>query len=263
MGQVMKTLLLILSLFISSSLYAGTIDPNKSDASYIEYGSKHECVVKIAGKYKHDEHTTKNFFASSVIIKPRIILTAAHIIDGATEVFIVDNNSNKINVKFAFYLNTWDKSKFGPNDIAIGLLEKDVRLDFYPELYNNDDEVGKICSLAGFGITGNYIQGSQIMDNNKRAGSNIIDEIFNGMLSTSVNRGTKTTLEFLIGHGDSGGGLFIDKKLAGIHSGIMTDHEDKNLNSDYRDHGAHTRISTHKKWIDTMIEKLENFAQDN
>lgn len=259
----MKILFFILSLILSSSLYAGTIDPNIPDSRYISYGEKHECVVKIAGKYQHDENTIKNFYASSVIVRPRIILTAAHVIDGATEVHIIDNNDNKTNVKFAFYLNEWDKNNFGPNDIAIGFLEKDVKLNFYPSLYDKNDEVGKICSIAGFGITGNYISGSKIMDDKKRAGSNIIDEIFNGMLSTSVNRGTKTTLEFLIGHGDSGGGLFIDKKLAGIHSGIMTDHEDKNLNSDYRDHGAHTRISTHKQWIDTMVEKLEKFAEDN
>jgi hypothetical protein len=252
----MKILCFILSLIISSTLYAGTIDPNQSDTAYIQYGAKHDCVAKIAGTYKQNDKIT-NFFASSVIIKPRIFLTAAHIIDGATDISIIDNSGNKIPVKFAVYLDRWDSNRVGPHDIAIGLLEQDIKLNFYPELYDKDDEVGKTCSLAGFGITGNYKQGSKVHDDKKRAGSNIIDEIINGMLSTSVNSGKKTSLEFLIAHGDSGGGLFIDQKLAGIHSGIMTEDRDKNLNSDYKDHGAHTRISSNKKWIDAMIQKLE------
>lgn len=244
-------------------MYAGTIDPNKNDDSYVAYGEKHECVVKIIGKYKHDENTTKNFFASSVIIRPRIILTAAHVVDGASEMFVIDNDGNSIVIKFALYLDKWNKNEFGPNDIAICFLEKDILLNFYPELYDNNDEVGKICSLSGFGITGDYIKGSSLFDDKKRAGSNIIDEIFNDTLSTSVANGKKTNLEFLISQGDSGGGLFIDQKLAGIHSSIMTDDKDKNLNSDYKDCSSHTRISIHKKWIDSMVEKLENFAKDN
>jgi hypothetical protein len=82
------------------------------------------------------------------------------------------------------------------------------------------------------------------------------------MLVTSVRDGKKTSLEFLISHGDSGGGLFINNQLAGIHSGIMTEDKDKNLNSDYKDFAAHTRISLHKAWIESMIEKLEKLAED-
>lgn len=243
--------------------YAGTIDPNKSDSKYIDYGAKHECVLQIGGHYKVDENEPKPFFASCVIIKPRIILTAAHVIDGAGEVFVLDNKNNKVKVIFALYLNEWNKDIFGHNDIAIGFLEKDITMNFYPQLYDSDNEVGKICSISGFGITGNYIQGFSVSDNKKRAGSNIIDEIFNGMLVTSVTNNKKTDLEFLIAYGDSGGGLFIDKKLAGINSGIMTDSKDKNLNSDQQDFATHTRISIHKKWIDSTVEKLEEFAKQN
>ena len=59
----------------------------------------------------------------------------------------------------------------------------------------------------------------------------------------------------LIGHGDSGGGLFIDKKLAGIHSCIYTG--DGKLDSSYKDYSAHTRVSLHKPWIDLIINEYE------
>jgi hypothetical protein len=242
---------------------AGTIDPNKPDAKYIEYGTKHECVLQIGGNYKVNDSDTKPFFASCVLIKPRIILTAAHVLDGAGEVFVVDNSNNKIKVIFALHLNEWNRDVFGNSDIAIGFLEEEISINFYPKLYDGDNEIGKICSISGFGITGNYIKGFSISDNKKRAGSNIIDEIFNGMLVTSVTNDRKTDLEFLIAYGDSGGGLFIDQKLAGINSGIMTDGKDKNLNSDQQDFATHTRISIHKKWIESTVEKLEEFAKQN
>lgn len=258
----MKKLLLILLLAISSVSYGGTIDPNKSDSEYVQYGLKHKCVAKIAGRCKDKNDNFKDFFASSVIIKPRIVLTAAHVVDEAKDIYIVDHDDNHINVQSAFYLNEWNNNIVGANDIAVCLLEKNVDIDFYPKLYEQSDEIGKICSVSGFGITGNYIKGSEISDGQQRAGSNIIDEIFNGMLVTSVNIGKKTSLEFLISHGDSGGGLFIDNKLAGINSGIMTEDKDKNLNSDYKDFAAHTRISLHKAWIESIIEKIEKFIED-
>jgi hypothetical protein len=83
----------------------------------------------------------------------------------------------------------------------------------------------------------------------------MVDGIFNHMLICSLKHGQKTSLEFLISHGDSGGGLFIDSKLAGINSCVFA--EDKSLNSDINDESGHTRISINKKWIDEIIEKIE------
>ena len=56
-----------------------------------------------------------------------------------------------------------------------------------------------------------------------------------------------TNLEFLICNGDSGGGLFIDGKLAGINSCVVA--TDGNANSDYGDETYHTRISELQEWI--------------
>lgn len=259
----MKKLFLILCLTLCSISYAGTIDPNKPDSKYIEYGTKHECVLQIGGQYKTDDNDPKLFLASCVIITPKIILTAAHVVNGAKEIFVVDNKNNKVKVEFVLYLKEWNENIFGQNDIAIGYLKDSIDINFYPKLYSDDNEVGKTCSISGFGVTGSYIRGFTIGDNQKRAGSNIIDEIFNGMLVTSVTNNKKTDLEFLIAYGDSGGGLFIDQKLAGINSGIMTDGKDKNLNSDQQDFATHTRVSIHKKWIELAVEELTEFAKQN
>ena len=68
----------------------------------------------------------------------------------------------------------------------------------------------------------------------------------------------QTTLEFMICPGDSGGGLFIDNKLAGINSFIYA--KDGNANANYNDSGCCTRISVYTDWIEDtkkIIEKIE------
>lgn len=256
MNILLKTLFIFL--ILSSISISGTIDPRTPDEKYVEYGQKHQCVVQLNGI---DKSSGKMFFASAVIIKPRIIITAAHILSEAVnEKSFITLNKDKINILASIYPASYNKEAFGERDIAVGYLHKDAIIDFYPELYDKDDEVGKICSISGFGITGNHEKGSNLHDGKKRAGSNIIDEVCKELLICSLNRGQKTSLEFLIANGDSGGGLFIDKKLAGINSCVMT--EDKNLNSDYQDWSGHTRVSIHKPWIDEIVDILKELESE-
>lgn len=244
--------------FSNFSARAGTISPTVSDSKYLAYGQKHECVVRIGGVYEHlskGDSTTK-FLASAVVVRPRIVLTAAHVVDKGSQIYI-EKDGKKIDVSFALKLQAYNGDLMGPLDIAICFLSKPVELDFYPELYEKNDEIGKLCSISGYGITGNHRTGAIKSDYKKRAGSNIIDDTtFKGMLVCSINKDPQTSLEFLISHGDSGGGLFIDQKLAGINSSIMTA-KGGNLNSNYDDQSCHTRISLHKPWLDYIIEKLE------
>jgi hypothetical protein len=62
-------------------------------------------------------------------------------------------------------------------------------------------------------------------------------------------------MEFLIASGDSGGGLFIDQKLAGINSCVMT--TDGHTDSNHNDESGHTRISQHINWIESTINENE------
>ena len=60
---------------------SGTRDPSVSDSKYIEYGQKHECVVRVSGKVKiKDSEETATFFGSGVIVRPRVLITAAHVV---------------------------------------------------------------------------------------------------------------------------------------------------------------------------------------
>jgi len=121
-------------------------------------------------------------------------------------------------------------------------------LDFYPDLYETEDEVGKLCSISGYGFYGTFDTGAISSDENGRAGTNMIDYIDNDLLICSPSRPDRTTeLEFIIATGDSGGGLFIEGRLAGINSCVLA--RDNKPNSSYTDESGHTRISKYKEWI--------------
>jgi len=243
--------IIICILLSCTTLTAGTIDINKSDSSYISYGNQHECIVEICGEY---DPKTK-FRASAVIIKPTWILTAAHIVQKAANCSIKFKGED-IKISCITSQPEYEENKFALNDIAICKLSKPVQINFYPQLYDKNDEENKICSISGFGLTGPYqISQTRKSDGLKRAGTNIINRIENHILVCSL-KDRKTDLEFLICHGDSGGGLFIDQKLAGINSCIFSD--DKNLDANVDDESGHTRVSIFVNWINETIKKMED-----
>ena len=246
----MKTYLFLILAIFCTYVSSGTIDPGTLDSKYIEYGSKFKCVVRICGKSKEG----LNYCASAVVVNKHWIITAAHVVKDCVSVKIKDFKDKEYCVTKVIVHEDYHEDNFGHNDIAVGYVEEEINSDFYPELYSDSDEVGKVCAIAGYGITGTFSTGTHTSDSNKRGGSNKIDKIDRQLLICSPSRpgaSDKTSLEFLIGHGDSGGGLFIDKKLAGINSCVMS--TDSKPNSSYGDESGHTRISEYVSWVNSHI----------
>jgi hypothetical protein len=251
---------IIISLFLlllgSSNIFSGTIDPNTPDSKYIEYGKKFTYIGLILGQKNDDSR----YSGSAVAIKDQIIITAAHLFHNSKQAAIMINNK-LIPIKKTVIHNEYDYNKFGKNDIAICLLSSGISLDWYPDIYQETNETGKVCSLAGFGATGNFFEGAKKGDGSKRAGSNIIDSTDNFVLLCSPSISfNKTELEFLIASGDSGGGLFIGNKLAGIHSGTIEEKKEKGK-SKYGSISVHTRVSSHKDWIQETISRLIDYKE--
>lgn len=249
----MKNILITLTLFLSAfvgNAYSGTIDPDTPDEKYIEYGSKFDCILEIMGSYNSDAL----FAASAVAIDKNWIVTAAHVVKGARFTFLHQGDEKRcIIIDEVICHPDYEEHKFGAADIALCHTSVDIGLDFYPKLYNNSDEIGKLCSIAGYGFTGNFNTGLKNNDGKKRAGSNVIQEIQNDLLICSPSAKYKTELEFLISVGDSGGGLFIDGKLAGINSCVTA--VDNKPDSTYNDEGCHTRVSKFVKWIESHLKR--------
>ena len=249
----MRSIICLLSCAILYSLsYGGTIDPSTPDSKYVQYGSQFHSVVKICGSYEDGNL----FCASASLIDDHNFLTAAHVVKGASVCFItVGEESFPIKT---IIINKDFNDSFGIADIAIGYSDKSFGLKSYPPLYQNDDEVGKVCSIAGYGLTGTFNTGTYKFDNKKRAGSNIIDLVDKDILLCSPSKKHEksyTSLEFMIGSGDSGGGLFIDGRLAGINSCVMA--VDKSPKSKYGEESGHTRISKFIGWINEHKKKVD------
>jgi hypothetical protein len=251
------SLAITLFCFIVCSLCcAGTIDPNTPDDKYIQYGQKFSYIGLILGQKTDDSR----YSGSAVATKDRIIITAAHLFHESKQASIMINNK-LIPIKIIVVHNNYDYNKFGKYDIAICLLSSSIDLEWYPDIYDDTNESGKICSLAGYGATGDFLTGARKSDGSKRAGSNIIDSSDPFLLFCSPSvRENKTELEFLIASGDSGGGLFIGNKLAGIHSGTIEEKKEKGK-SKYGSISVHTRVSSHKDWIRETISRLINYKE--
>lgn len=242
-----QILIIIVAMFVSiSSIQAGTRHPDIPDSRYIEYGKKFRCVSRLIGRYKNKQE----YAASAVIIRPKVILTAAHVVVNSQECYaVLDGKKNSI--RKIVMPSDFQEDIFGYNDIAIGFTEDEFELDFYPELYSEKDEVGKTSAISGFGIFGTFETGSEEYDGRRRAGSNRVEYIDRGLLVCIPDSNNITSLEFLIASGDSGGGLFINKKLAGINSCVMA--TDDVTDSSYTDESGHTRVSDHFDWINKII----------
>jgi len=247
--RIFKILLFVIA--FSSYCYAGTIDPSVPDSKYIEYGKKFLYVVKISGTLNDDAR----FYGSAVLIDDHHLLTAAHVVKDSKSCNIQIDNQNIEIHKTIVHPDFNDQ--FGFADIAIGYSKESFNLKFYPELYKNNDEINKICSISGYGSTGSFSTGAYIYDNIRRAGSNVVDRTDRDLLVCSVSpkgNSKHTSLEFLIAGGDSGGPLFIDQKIAGINSCVFA--KKNKPQSKYGEESGHTRVSKFVEWIEN--NKIKN-----
>lgn len=234
-----------------SGICAGTIDPKTPDSQYIKYAKDFHCVGKIHGV----SIDNIDFYGSCVALNNNTVITAAHIVREMKDARVsINNRTIKISKTIQHPLFDKDGKQ---KDIAICLLEAEIELNWYPELYTNKDESKKICSLAGYGITGTFDSQIRKGDQIRRAGSNQIDKISENLLvCTASSDKSRTSLEFLICYGDSGGGLFIENKLAGIHSSIEHISINGIKQNDYRTTSFHVRISDNIEWINKTIEEI-------
>lgn len=241
---------LLLGFIIGNYSYSGTIHHNVQDSTYIEYGKNIECVAKLLGV---DSEQTR-YSASCVIVKNRWIITAAHVVSSNMS-YVVEVGDKTIEVKEFLIHPDFNDKILGSPDLALGFLADNAEISFIPELYSENDEVNKIACIVGFGTTGKANLSARVSDDRKRAGTNRIDKIYKESLICHMDDKNSTVYEFCIMPGDSGGGLFIDKKLAGINSLISVPRGV--LNGSYGTESYFTRISSPAvyKWINFILNE--------
>ena len=251
-GLVMKAKYILYGIILVLSntfLFAGTHRPDVPDTKFVEYGAKFGCVMPVTTEIE----ANISGIGSCVVINEHWCITAAHVTSGAKNVYVMINGSkfhiDKVIINKEFNMDT----NFGKGDISLLYSKKSFGKVFVPELYTGRDEVGKICTIAGYGYTGTFSTGAATgHDYKKRGGTNTIAGTMKEMLTCHANRGG-TRLEFIISAGDSGGGMFIDGKLAGISSLILTNN--KTIKGVYGDTACFTRVSSYIEWINKHVKR--------
>jgi hypothetical protein len=268
---LLRTFFFFLAISAGVNICAGTRDPNTPDARYLEFGQKFPNVVSVKAlrvegvddimqiqeldlspDSKEKGIKVSFQFGSAVVIRPNWLLTAGHVVKGAPLVLAVTDDKSEHKLHKIIVHPRFEDEEFGFHDLALCYSAKAFEMAFYPELYTKLDEVGAAITIAGYGTTGTFNTGATGEDHQKRGGHNRIDSSERTILiCTPSIQHDKFPLEFMIAPGDSGGGMFIGNKLAGINSFLMA--RDKKPNGSYTDESAFTRISLYHEWIEEQI----------
>ena len=261
--RIYTSLLIFLGISSGINVFAGTIDPNTPDSQYVEFGKEFKSVVRIkaqcAEKIKKPSGELVHPYqvGSAVVIKPNWCLTAAHVLDGSMGNPTVINDAGKeFRVSKVITHKEFVSERIGWNDIALCYSPESFALEFYTPLYTESDELGKAITISGYGLTGTFSTGATKDDSKKRGGHNRIESTERCVLICSPSVKTdRFPLEFMISPGDSGGGMFIGNKLAGINSFLLA--KDKKPDGTYGDESAFTRVSIYADWVAQQIESYE------
>lgn len=252
----------LIALFLSNTCSAITYRGDVTRAKFQSYGSEHDCVIRICAVVKETKYKT---YGSGVVIGPHIVLTAAHVMTDVENSNVVIG-SKIYPIRAAVCPDAYRSHKYGVADIAVCYTDDVIPQKFYVKLYDKKDEVGQICSIAGWGRSGSFRTGHQSYTKKVRlAGSNIIDGTDRDMLVVSPTRSPEdqTSLECIVSPGDSGGGMFVGGRLAGIHSVITTNVKSTKgksmLTGGFHCYSGSTRVSIFREWIMKTADQLTNF----
>lgn len=274
----MKLIASLLVAALSVPVTAGIIRHDTPDSMYTEFAK--DAAFNGVGLIAFDT-ADSSYTCSGTVINKNWVLTAGHCVNDAKAMsFYLPSETGwrfyeasswvaHENYSDTGLLNGWD----------IGLMHFDSDFDVAPaQLYSGSSEWLNPMASVGFGATGNGYTGITGIDYERRAGTNIIDDLwslegsgdqiiwadFDHPTDPSFNLfdfmgysfdDFASVLEIIAAPGDSGGGVFIEEAgqiyLAGIHS-FGGDYNGDGIWG-YGDAFGSTRVSSFIDWIDNKV----------
>ncbi len=233
---------------------------------------------------------------SGTLIAPNWVLTVGHV--GAVNNFQVRGTGTQYSVaeiiRHPTFLANGSNLGFG-FDVALVRLNTAVVGVAPASIYRGSGDIGQLATITGFGLGGIGSVGALDLPAIQRAGTNVIDSVFNFNNGTSgqvgaqnsafvtdfdgpsqfgigntIGSATVTSHEYQLASGDSGGGLFIfengEWKLAGINSGIASQSQvlgsGNTNNLGYGAISVFTRVTSFQGYIDgiTAVPEPSSFG---
>lgn len=267
-GALLAGMTLLCTVGVSPIAKAGTIRHDVSDWYYRDLANYFPSVGDLGIGFSYGS----NAWCSGTLISANYMLTAAHCMRNDSGYYAnraAFNLGGSIHWAHSFSLHSgWNPlaASYG-NDLAIVRLYNPVSHIAPATLYSGHDEDLKVGTYVGFGVTGNGITGVNSWTG-KRAGENIIglgsrlgyannllvSDFDDPRVAYSHSLSQPLPLEYQLASGDSGGGLFIDGKLAGVHS-FVNDSSGK-----YGATSASGRVSLFQNWITGTINMINYYA---
>lgn len=243
----MRAIALLLALALPAS--AGTRDDGVPDDRYLALGAQFRpYTAEISGVNPDRRRQT----ATAVVIRPRWVLTAAHVVAGCEDLQVAYGEGVVRKIDRAIVHPDWQPQALPTPDVALCRLEADAGLEWYPQLADAV-EPGQVCLLAGYGLTGTMSAGYDLYDGRLRAGTQRIDRVEGVVVWCRAQR-RGSPLELCISPGDSGGPMFVGSgraaRLAAINSFQSADRGP--LRSRYGEESGHVLIPAVRKWIDAV-----------
>jgi hypothetical protein len=273
---------------IAAPALAGTIRDDRLDTTYRSYGNQSQFAA--VGSY-----SAGSAFGSFTLIAPQWALTAAHVVDTNLNADLSDDaitgdtltvggvtrHAAEAIVPVGINGNRgWDGNINAGFDLALVRLDSPITTVTPATLYTSFQELGKQITSVGFGQSGTGKTGATTSSGIKRAGDNVVDQLFgfsNGLTAlrydfdepsprTSPNvfgSSAPLDLEYSIAPGDSGGGSFIFEDgqwlLAGVNSGIYNFFNYPGAtsnNATYGDGVLLTRVAAYQQFIASNVPEL-------
>lgn len=200
--------------------------------------------------------------ASGVLVGPREVITAKHVVAGVTDPTSV---SFRLDLPGGTVYCPVSQIYQDPDaDIALVILANTTGLTGY-SMYGIADEMDKNLTLVGYGSTGTGSTGSLSTDprGTKRKATNVVAGVgYSGstdVMAYKFNANGPIT-EGMITYGDSGGASFItgasgNLLLAGIHSSVSQGlgHAGSPALGQYGDTGYDVRMSSYRWWASSLV----------